>query len=141
VQEHTPGDRTKLWSDQKSLLPDPVSAEVSKLLYERNLISDPEVNRKMNDVVLQISRDGVAPQSAMPLFFRWLEDWASKHPAQVEAARLAGGAYTLDARRTYIDTDSAREAQIDSIRRLIRESATRRIEAAQTTRRPRRATD
>jgi len=79
----------------------------------------------MNDAVLQIARDGASPDSVMPRFYGWLEDWMATHPAQVEAARLAGGAYSREARRTYVDTDSSRKAQIDSIRRqsVLEESA------------------
>lgn len=107
------------------------------MLYERNLVSVPEVNQKMNEAVLRISRDGASPDSVMPLLFRWLEDWVAAHPAQVEAARLAGGAYTPEARRTYVDTDSSRKMQTDSIRRLVRSKAWRRIEAAWAAHEPR----
>lgn len=101
------------------------------MLYERNLISDPEVNRKMNEAVLRIMQDGASPDSVMPNFLSWLEDWVSTHPAQVESARLTGGAYTAEARRLYVDTDSSRRVQTDSIRRLILQSAKGRIEAGQ----------
>ncbi|HEX8361362.1 MAG TPA: hypothetical protein VF613_14710 [Longimicrobium sp.] len=98
------------------------------MLYEQNLVSDPEVNRKMNQAALRIVEDGVPPESEIPLLLRWLEQWVATHPAQVEAARLAGGPYSPEARRLYIDTDSSRKAQTDSIRRLVRERAKRRIE-------------
>jgi hypothetical protein len=98
------------------------------MLYERNLISDPEVNRKMNEAVLRITKDGASPDSVMPNFLDWLEDWVDTHPAQAEAARLASGAYTMEARRMYVDTDSSRKAQTDSIRRLVRAIAKRRTE-------------
>lgn len=65
------------------------SARVSELLYERNLVSDPEVNAKMNEYVLAVSRDGVPADSVMPRFHRWLEGWARAHPNRVAAARLA----------------------------------------------------
>lgn len=103
---------------------------VRELLYERNLIRDPEVNQKMKEAVLRIAEDGSPSDSVMPDLHRWLEDWAATHPAQVEAARLAGGGYSAEARRVYVDTDSSRKAQTDSIRRLVRERARRRIEAA-----------
>jgi hypothetical protein len=106
------------------------SVEVSKILYERNLISEPEVNRKMNEAVLRITKDGASPDSVMPNFLNWLEDWIDAHPAQAEAARLVGGAYTIEARRMYVDTDSSRKAQTDSIRRLVRARAKRRTEAS-----------
>ena len=131
VRENWKGDQSPT-SDQKPLLPaSKASAEVSRMLYERNLISNPEVNRRMNQTVLQISRDGAAPDSVMPVFFHWLENWASTHPTEVEAARLVGGAYTLEARAVYVDTDSSRNAQTDSIRRLVRERARRRSEQAE----------
>lgn len=110
--------------------PDAVTIGIRRLLYEQNLIRDPEVNRKMNEAVLRITRDGASSDSVMPDLYRWLQEWATTHPAQVEAARLAGGGYSAEARRTYVDTDSSREAQTDSIRRIVRERARRRIEAA-----------
>jgi hypothetical protein len=106
------------------------SGELSEILYERNLISDPEINQKMNQAVLRITRDGAQPDSVMPKLLDWLKDWVSTHPVQVEAARLAGGAYTSEARRMYVDTESSRLAQIDSIRQLVRARAKRRIEVA-----------
>jgi hypothetical protein len=107
--------------------PEQASIGVRKLLYERNLIDDPEVNRKMKEAVLRIAHDGAPSDSVMPDLYRWLEDWAATHPAQVDAARLAGGGYSAEARRVYVDTDSSRKAQTDSIRRLVRERARRRI--------------
>lgn len=100
------------------------------MLYGRNLISNLEVNRKMNDAVLRITRAGAPPDSVMPQLLDWLKDWVSTHPLQVEASRLAGGAYTSEARRMYVDTDSSRKAQIDSIRQLVRDRAKRHIEVA-----------
>jgi hypothetical protein len=106
------------------------SAELSHILYERNLISNPEVNKKMNEAVLRITRDRAVPDSVIPEFLVWLKEWVSTHPAQVEAARLAGGPYTPEARGIFADTDSSRRSQTDSIRRLVLQRARRRIEAA-----------
>lgn len=117
-------------NERALVTPEQASVGVRDLLYERNLIRDPEVNRKMKEAVLRIAQDGAPSDSVMPDLHRWLEDWAATHPAQVEAARLAGGGYTAEARRVYVDTDSSRNAQTDSIRRLVRERARRRIEAA-----------
>jgi hypothetical protein len=65
------------------------SAEVSRLLYERNLIADPEVHARMNAAVLAVSRDGVPAESVMVDFHEWLEKWTREHPDRVEAARVA----------------------------------------------------
>jgi hypothetical protein len=131
AQEGSKGNHAPAGADHRRLVsPLRASVEVPKMLYERNLISVPEVNRKMNEAVLEISREGASPDSVMPRFFRWLEDWAAAHPDQVEAARLAGGAYTLEARRLYVDTDSSRRAQVDSVRALARSTAKRQIEFA-----------
>jgi hypothetical protein len=117
--------------DERALAtPEQAVIGVRKLLYEQNLIRDPEVNRKMKEAVLRITRDGAPSDSVMPDLYRWLEDWTATHPAEIEAARLAGGGYTAEARRVYVDTDSSRKAQTDSIRRLVRERARRRIEDA-----------
>ncbi len=105
-----------------------VSSEVARMLYEQNLISNPEVNREMNRAALRITKEGASPESVMPIFLRWLERWAATHPAQVEAARLAGSSYTPTARRLYADTDSTRKAQTDSIRLLVQARAKRRLE-------------
>ena len=61
---------------------------MTELLYRRNLIADPQVNAKMNEYVLAVSRDGVAVDSVMPEFHRWLAAWARAHPDRVAAARL-----------------------------------------------------
>lgn len=100
--------------------PQYAAAGVKRRLYEDNLIRDPEVNARMNDAVASITQRGAAPDSVMPAFYRWLDHWAATHPAEVEAARLAGGAYTAEARSVYTVSDSALEAQADSIRRSVR---------------------
>lgn len=71
-----------------TLTPAEASARVSELLYGQNLVADPEVNAKMNEYVLAVSRDGVAVDSVMPGFHRWLAAWARTHPDRVAAARL-----------------------------------------------------
>jgi hypothetical protein len=69
--------------------PAEASAQVSVLLYQQGLVSDPEVNAKMNEYVLAVSRDGVPVDSVMPEFHHWLEAWARAHPDRAAAARLA----------------------------------------------------
>lgn len=69
--------------------PAAASARVSVLLYQQGLVSDPEVNAKMNEYVLAVSRDGVSVDSVMPEFRHWLEAWAQAHPDRVATARLA----------------------------------------------------
>jgi len=66
---------------------------VSELLYDQNLITDPEVNGRMNEYVLKVSRDGVAADSVIPEFHRWLVDWARRHPERVAAARARPAPY------------------------------------------------
>lgn len=130
VGEADPASRHSSALDRPRLrLPGEASAQVSRMLYEQNLISDPEVNREMNEAVLRITKGGASPDSVMPRFCRWLERWASTHPARVDAARLAG-AYTSEARRMYADTHSSRKVQTDSIRRLVEARARRRREAS-----------
>lgn len=73
------------------LPPAEASARVSELLYGRNLIVDPQVNAKMNEYVLAVSRDGVPADSVMPEFHRWLAAWARAHPDRVASARLQPG--------------------------------------------------
>ena len=69
------------------------AARVSELLYERNLIADPEVGAKMNEYVLQVSRDGVPADSVMPAFHRWLVRWMAEHPERVDSAWAAPAPY------------------------------------------------
>jgi hypothetical protein len=68
--------------------PAEASARVTELLYGHNLIANPQVNAKMNEYVLAVSRDGVPVDSVMPEFHRWLTAWARAHPDRVAAARL-----------------------------------------------------
>ena len=77
--------------DSHLLSPAEVSARVSELLYRKNLISDPEVNAKMNEFILLVSRDGVSADSVMPEFHGWLAVWTRAHPDRVAAARLQAG--------------------------------------------------
>lgn len=70
------------------LPPDEASARVTDLLYGQNLIANPQVNTKMNEYVLAVSRDGVPVDSVMPNFHRWLTTWVQAHPDQALAARL-----------------------------------------------------
>ena len=71
------------------LPPKEASARVSELLYDRNLIADPEVNARVNEYVLAVSRDGVPADSVMPELHQWLARWAEAHPDRVASARLA----------------------------------------------------
>jgi hypothetical protein len=75
---------------QSRLLPPAeASRQVSDLLYGRNLIADPEVNARMNEYVLQVSRDGRPADSVIPEFHQWLTAWARDHPDRVNDARVA----------------------------------------------------
>ena len=78
-------------ADAELLPPAGALARVSELLYGRNLIADPQVNAKMNEYVLAVSRDGVPADSVMPEFHRWLAGWVRAHPDRVAAARLQPG--------------------------------------------------
>jgi hypothetical protein len=80
-------------STDRRVTPEEASAEVSMLLYERNLIADPEVHARMNECVLAVSRDGVPIDSAMRDFHNWLQEWADEHPDRLEAARSAARPY------------------------------------------------
>jgi hypothetical protein len=72
----------------EALPPAEVSARVTELLYGHNLVTDPQVNAKMNEYVLAVSRDGVPADSIMPEFHRWLAAWERAYPDRVAAARL-----------------------------------------------------
>lgn len=114
-----------------ALLPrEETSEAIAKLLYDQNLISNPEVNRKMNEVVVRISRDGASQDSAMSTFHHWLDEWTATHPLQVEEARLAGGGYNAEAQRMNAAADSTCKSQTDSIRKLVQERLRRRVESA-----------
>lgn len=80
--------------EDELLAPADASAAVSELLYGRNLVADPQVNAKMNEYVLAVSRDGAPADSVMPEFHRWLAGWARAHPDRVAAARLEAGVRT-----------------------------------------------
>jgi hypothetical protein len=64
------------------------SARLSELLYSQNLVGDPEVNAKMNEHVLAVSRDGAPADSVMADFHRWLARWVRANPDRAAAARL-----------------------------------------------------
>jgi hypothetical protein len=68
-----------------------VSEAVSTLLYERNLIVDPEVHARMNEYILSASRDRIPADTVLVQFHTWLLGWVRDHPDRVEAARVAGG--------------------------------------------------
>ena len=80
--------------EDELLAPADASARVSELLYGRNLIADPQVNAKMNEYVLAVSRDGIPADSVMPEFHRWLDAWVRAHPDRAAAARLETGVRT-----------------------------------------------
>lgn len=77
--------------DGGRLPPAEASARVSEMLYGQNLISQPQVNARMNEYVLAVSRDGVPADSVMPEFHRWLVEWVRVNPNLVDAARLEPG--------------------------------------------------
>lgn len=117
-------------ADRPLLAPAAATAGVDWMLYEQNLISVPEVSERTKVAALRVARDNRARDSVMPALHRWLEDWAAAHPAQVKAARLAGGSPGAQARGADADNPPSVRAQTDSIRRLVRERARRRVEAA-----------
>ena len=78
----------------EGLPPTEASVRVTELLYGQNLVADPQVNAKMNEYVLAVSRDGVPADSVMPEFHRWLAAWARAHPDRVAAAQLEPGPST-----------------------------------------------
>jgi hypothetical protein len=63
------------------------------MLYEQNLVSDSEVNARMNEYVLAVSRDGARPDSVLPAFHQWLEVWSRAHPDRVKRASLVPSPY------------------------------------------------
>lgn len=121
-------------ADRPLLAPAQAAAAVDWMLYEQNLISVPEVSERTKVAALRVARDNRARDSVMPALHRWLEDWAAAHPAQVKAARLAGGSPGAQARGAEADDLPSVRAQTDSIRRLVRERARRRLEAARIAR-------
>jgi len=60
---------------------------VRALLYDRGLIEDVEVQRKMSDYVVRMRRDSMGPEAGYREFREWLEVWARENPARAEAAR------------------------------------------------------
>lgn len=78
----------------ETLPPAEAAARVTELLYGQNLVADSQVNAKMNEYVLAVSRDGVPADSVMPEFHRWLAAWVRAHPDRVAAARLEPGTAT-----------------------------------------------
>lgn len=78
-------------ADGGLLPPAEASERVSEMLYGQNLVADPQVNAKMNEYVLAVSRDGIPADSVMPAFQRWLTTWAHAHPDRAAAARLQPG--------------------------------------------------
>jgi hypothetical protein len=117
-------------ADRPLLALAPAAAAVDRMLYEENLVSVPEVSERTKEAVLRVARDNRARDSVMPALHRWLEDWASAHPAEAKAARLAGGKSTAQVRGAETHAPASVGAQTDSIRRLVRARAKRRIETA-----------
>jgi hypothetical protein len=74
---------------RERLTPAEASARVSELLYGQNLISDPQVNQKMNEYVLAVSRDGIPADSVLSAFHLWLTEWARANPGRVAQLRIA----------------------------------------------------
>jgi hypothetical protein len=124
------GKATARAADRPLLAPAPAAAAVDRMLYEENLVSVPEVSERTKDAVLRVARDNHSRDSVMPALHRWLEDWAAAHPAQAKAAGRAGGSLMAQTRGTDAHAPPSVRAQTDSIRRLVRVRAGRRIEAA-----------
>ena len=124
------GKDTAHAADRPLLAPAVATAAVDRMLYEENLVSVPEVSERTKQAVLRVARDKHARDSVMPTLHRWLEDWAAAHPAETKAARLAGGASSGQAQGINAHGSTSVKAQTDSIRRLVRIQARRRIEAA-----------
>lgn len=116
-------------ADRPLLAPPQAGAAVDRMLYGDNLISAPEVSQKTKEALLRIARDNRARDSVMPALHRWLEEWAAAHPAQVKAARMAGGGPRPGTRGADADSPRSIRAQTDSIRSLVRMRAWRRMEA------------
>jgi hypothetical protein len=68
-----------------------VSARVNDLLYSEGLITNAEVNARMNREILAVDRDGAAADSVLREFDGWLDAWAGSHPDEVGRARLMVG--------------------------------------------------
>jgi hypothetical protein len=64
------------------------AGRVGHLLYEQNLISDPEVNAKLMDYAGEVGGEGIPADSVLPELHRWLESWVAAHPGRVARARL-----------------------------------------------------
>lgn len=111
------------------LLPAAASAEIDQMLYQENLIRDPEVSEAAREAILRVTRDPAVRDTVMPAFHRWLEDWAATHPAEAKAARLAGNSPVGG--RSGVEMGPTVREQTDSIRQLVRVRARGRIEAAQ----------
>lgn len=60
---------------------------VRALLYDRGLIEDVEVQRRMSEYVVRMRRDSVGPEAGYREFGEWLEAWERDNPARAEAAR------------------------------------------------------
>ena len=76
--------------NRRLLPPDEAIVAVSELLYQQNLIVDDEVNARMNESVLLVSRDRRPADAVIPEFHLWLTEWARQHPDRVAAARSQG---------------------------------------------------
>jgi hypothetical protein len=124
------GKDTARATDRPLLAPAVAAAAVDRMLYEENLVSVPEVSERTKQAVLRVARDNHARDSVMLALHRWLEGWAVAHRAETKAARLAGGGSTGQAQGANAHGFPSLKAQTDSIRRLVRIQARRRIEAA-----------
>lgn len=68
--------------------PEAAAARVGQLLYEENLIADPEVNERVGQYIAAVDRDGAPPDSVLPELHAWLEEWAARHPERAARARM-----------------------------------------------------
>lgn len=128
-QSITPGVHTRLESGSAVVLDQQDSQAIALLLYEENLISNREVNQKVNEVVRSIPRSRTSNDSVMLSFRRWLEEWAANHARQVEGAWLDGG-YSMETHSSKAEVDSMRRLQTDSIRLIVRARVMRRVSVA-----------
>lgn len=61
---------------------------VGYLLYEENLIADPEVAARVRASIIAVDRDGFPADSVLPQLHTWLERWARDNPDRVQRAHL-----------------------------------------------------
>jgi hypothetical protein len=75
-------------SERRSCSETEVSATLNQRLYSDGLITNPEVNARMNTHILAVDRDAGSADHEMRAFVRWLEGWIGEHPDEVSQARM-----------------------------------------------------